>query len=116
NSAIAHAAISANITTRNVTICLSLIISNSYKSRQIYFYLVTFGFLNHFKPQKMNTNPPEDQYSRNEDLENYFANTIIPQLFIDGDFILRKFTPPAMTHFSLTEADVDRDINEVKDK
>lgn len=63
----------------------------------------------------MNTNPPEDQYSRNEDLENYFANTIIPQLFIDGDFILRKFTPPAMTHFSLTEADVDRDINEVKD-
>ena len=26
----------------------------------------------------------------NEDLENYFANTIIPQLFVDSELILRK--------------------------
>lgn len=51
----------------------------------------------------------------NEDLENYFANTIIPQLFVDADLILRKFTPPAMKHFSLSNDDIDRDIHEVKD-
>lgn len=37
----------------------------------------------------------------NEDLENYFSNTIIPQLFVDAQLILRKFTPPAMKHFKL---------------
>lgn len=57
----------------------------------------------------------QDIYVRNEDLENYFANTIIPQLFIDANFILRKFTPPAMKHFSLSEADINRNIHEVKD-
>lgn len=50
----------------------------------------------------------------NEELENYFANTIIPQLFVDADLILRKFTPPAMKHFSLTDADINRDIKEVQ--
>ncbi|MFD3001365.1 hypothetical protein ACFS7Z_13405 [Pontibacter toksunensis] len=34
----------------------------------------------------------------NDELENYFSNTIIPQLFVDADMILRKFTPPAMRH------------------
>lgn len=57
----------------------------------------------------------KDIYIRNEELENYFANTIIPQLFVDANFILRKFTPPAMKHFSLTDADIDRDIHDVKD-
>jgi two-component system, OmpR family, phosphate regulon sensor histidine kinase PhoR len=40
----------------------------------------------------------------NEDLENYFRNTIIPQLFVDADLILQKFTPPAMKQFSVTWA------------
>lgn len=52
---------------------------------------------------------------KNQDLENYFANTIIPQLFIDGNLILKKFTPPAMKQFSLTDADVNRDIHDVKE-
>jgi two-component system phosphate regulon sensor histidine kinase PhoR len=39
----------------------------------------------------------------NEELENYFSNTIIPQLFVDADLILRKFTPPAMKHFNLKQ-------------
>ncbi|CAM4291073.1 ATP-binding protein [Gillisia limnaea] len=59
--------------------------------------------------------PSKNLYVKNEELENYFANTIIPQLYVDGQMILRKFTPPAMVHFSLTKADIDRDINEVKD-
>lgn len=57
----------------------------------------------------------EEIYLKNEELENYFANTIIPQLFVDANFILRKFTPPAMRHFSLTDADLNRNINEVKE-
>ena len=58
---------------------------------------------------------PEAIQVKNEELENYFANTIIPQLFVDADLILRKFTPPAMTHFKLSEQDIGRDINRVKD-
>ncbi len=61
-------------------------------------------------------NPSKPQLRElNEDLENYFANTIIPQLFVDADFILRKFTPPAMKQFALTNADIDRDIHHVVD-
>lgn len=57
----------------------------------------------------------EEYYHLNEELENYFANTIIPQLFIDGKMVLRKFTPPAMKQFSFTKDDVNRDFHEVKD-
>ncbi|SMC87732.1 sensor histidine kinase [Pedobacter africanus] len=39
----------------------------------------------------------------NEALENYFSNTIIPQLFVDANLILRKYTPPAMKQFKLRE-------------
>lgn len=51
----------------------------------------------------------------NEELENYFRNTIIPQLFVDAALILRKFTPPAMKQFSLKDTDVGRPIVEVKE-
>lgn len=44
----------------------------------------------------------------NDELENYFRNTIIPQLFVDRDLILRKFTPPAMKQFSLKTGDVGK--------
>ena len=52
----------------------------------------------------------------NEELENYFRNTVIPQLFVDSDLILRKFTPPAMKQFRLTEADTGRPISEVSNR
>ena len=51
----------------------------------------------------------------NFDLANYFSNTIIPQLFVDADLILRIFTPPAMTQFSLTYDHVGYHIHDVKD-
>ena len=51
----------------------------------------------------------------NDELENYFRNTIIPQLFIDGELKLQKFTPPAMKQFSLSSNDVGRPINDIKD-
>jgi two-component system phosphate regulon sensor histidine kinase PhoR len=51
----------------------------------------------------------------NDELENYFGNTIIPQLFVDADLVLRKFTPPAMKQFSLGPHDIGRSFNDIKD-
>jgi len=51
----------------------------------------------------------------NEELENYFRNTIIPQLFIDAHLILRKFTPPAMRQFSLKLTDVGRPLADIRE-
>lgn len=51
----------------------------------------------------------------NFDLSNYFSNTIIPQLFVDADLILRIFTPPAMKQFSLKYDHVGKNISDVKD-
>lgn len=51
----------------------------------------------------------------NDELENYFRNTIIPQLFVDGALKLQKFTPPAMKQFSLSASDVGKSINDVKE-
>lgn len=45
----------------------------------------------------------DDLAELNEELENYFSNTIIPQLFVDANLILRKFTPPAMKQFTLKQ-------------
>ena len=49
------------------------------------------------------------------DLANYFSNTLIPQLFVDKDLILRIFTPPAMKQFSLSYDHVGSSINDIKD-
>lgn len=51
----------------------------------------------------------------NDELENYFRNTIIPQLFVDGELKLRKFTPPAMKQFSLSPNDIGQSIENIKD-
>ncbi len=51
----------------------------------------------------------------NDELENYFKNTIIPQLYIDANLILRKFTPPAMKQFSLSSSDVGKFIGDIID-
>ncbi len=51
----------------------------------------------------------------NDELENYFRNTIIPQLFVDADLILRKFTPPAMKQFSLSPEHIGRPLEDIVD-
>ncbi|RVT97221.1 hypothetical protein EOD41_19660 [Mucilaginibacter limnophilus] len=51
----------------------------------------------------------------NELLENYFRNTIIPQLFVDANLVLRKFTPPAMRQFKLKDSDIGRPIEDIID-
>ncbi|HSN60354.1 MAG TPA: ATP-binding protein [Ferruginibacter sp.] len=57
----------------------------------------------------------QELIEHNDELENYFRNTIIPQLYVDGDLKLRKFTPPAMKQFSLSAGDIGIHINEIKD-
>lgn len=57
----------------------------------------------------------ENLLEQNDELENYFRNTIIPQLFIDAHFVLRKFTPPAMKQFDLASSDVGRSIHDIHD-
>lgn len=50
-----------------------------------------------------------------DDLENYFKNTIIPQLFVDADLILRKFTPPAMKQFNFSPEDLGKPLEDMVD-
>ena len=61
------------------------------------------------------TPPIKSLEEQNDELENYFRNTIIPQLFVDANLILRKFTPPAMKQFSLSLGDVGRSVEDIKD-
>jgi two-component system phosphate regulon sensor histidine kinase PhoR len=51
----------------------------------------------------------------NEELENYFSNTIIPQLFVDANLTLRKFTPPAMKQFKLEEEFIGKPFEEIQE-
>jgi len=51
----------------------------------------------------------------NDELENYFRNTIIPQLFVDANLILRKFTPPAMKQFNFKASHIGRPMEEMVD-
>lgn len=51
----------------------------------------------------------------NDELENYFRNTIIPQLFVDAQLILRKFTPPAMKQFNLKDEHIGQPLANVNE-
>ncbi|MDE3184159.1 MAG: PAS domain-containing protein [Bacteroidota bacterium] len=51
----------------------------------------------------------------NDELENYFRNTIIPQLFVDANLLLQKFTPPAMKQFNLKKDDIGKSIIDIKE-
>lgn len=51
----------------------------------------------------------------NDELENYFKNTIIPQLFVDSDLILRKFTPPAMKQFNFMPENIGKPFEDLVD-
>lgn len=57
----------------------------------------------------------KDLKELNEELENYFRNTVIPQLYIDGNFILQKFTPPAMKLFNLSKSDIGKHLKDLSD-
>lgn len=65
--------------------------------------------------QPNNAQNVEELIELNEELENYFINTIIPQLFVDADLILRKYTPPAMKQFNFSVDDIGRPMTEMID-
>lgn len=58
----------------------------------------------------------KDLTKLNADLENYFRNTIIPQLFFDKNLTLRKFTPAAMKQFKLSSIDIGRSIYDIQNR
>ncbi|MDN3722669.1 PAS domain-containing protein [Roseibium salinum] len=51
--------------------------------------------------------------SANSDLKNLFSNTRIAMLFLDKDFRIRNFTPPAKPLFRLRDHDVGRPLDEL---
>lgn len=65
--------------------------------------------------EKENKKQIKELIELNEELENYFTNTIIPQLFVDADLILRKFTPPAMKQFNFTPDHIGKPMEELVD-
>ncbi len=67
------------------------------------------------EPQKFAKQDISKLIKLNDELENYFKNTIIPQLFVDANLILRKYTPPAMTQFRFTPEHIGRSIKDLTD-
>ncbi|WMJ74067.1 ATP-binding protein [Cytophagaceae bacterium ABcell3] len=55
----------------------------------------------------------DDLEKINEEQENYFQSTIIPQLFFDKDFILRKFSPAAMKQFELSDDSIGLHLDDL---
>ncbi|HYE70357.1 MAG TPA: CheR family methyltransferase, partial [Aquabacterium sp.] len=55
----------------------------------------------------------EDLAQANNDLKNLFANTEIAMLFLDRDFRIKNFTPPAKPLFHLRDHDVGRPLDEL---
>ncbi|OKS88936.1 chemotaxis protein CheB [Mucilaginibacter polytrichastri] len=49
----------------------------------------------------------------NDDLDNYFKNTEIGQIFVDNNLCIRKFNPASVKMINLIEADIGRPINDI---
>lgn len=49
----------------------------------------------------------------NDDLNNYFNSTVHAQLYVDRNFILRKFTPSAIRQINLTDGDIGRPLSDI---
>jgi two-component system CheB/CheR fusion protein len=49
----------------------------------------------------------------NDDLNNYFRSTDIGQIFLDGNLLIRKYTPPATALINLIETDIGRPITHI---
>jgi two-component system phosphate regulon sensor histidine kinase PhoR len=67
------------------------------------------------RPEREKDQQIKDLIELNDELENYFRNTIIPQLFVDAQLILRKYTPPAMKHFEFSPDDLGKPFADLVD-
>lgn len=48
-------------------------------------------------------------------MECYLENTVLPQVLVDKDLYLRKFTPGALRSFALSKTDQGRPLHELRD-
>ncbi|MEX0608819.1 MAG: PAS domain-containing protein [Balneolaceae bacterium] len=60
--------------------------------------------------------PPENLIELSKEIESYFSNHIIAQLFVDADLILRKFTSRAQQQFNLQETDIGKEVEYLSGK
>ena len=49
----------------------------------------------------------------NDDLNNYFRNSEVGQIFLDSNLIIRKFTPAAVGQINLIDGDIGRPISHI---
>lgn len=63
-----------------------------------------------------NLETQSSQSQENRILNQYFENSIVPQLLIDSELFLRDFTPAAANLFSLNNEDLDKSICGIKEK
>lgn len=49
----------------------------------------------------------------NDDMDNYFRSNLNGQLFVDGNLLLKKFSPAAVKHINLRESDIGRPIQHI---
>jgi two-component system, chemotaxis family, CheB/CheR fusion protein len=49
----------------------------------------------------------------NDDLNNFFSNSDIGQLFVDSNLIIRKFSPPVRKMVNLLDTDINRSITDI---
>lgn len=52
-------------------------------------------------------------FSKSNELKNCFKSTINVQLYVDNEFILRKFTPSAVLKINLKESDLGRPLTDI---
>lgn len=55
----------------------------------------------------------KELFELNDDLNNYFNNTDIGQILVDGNIIIRKFTPSSKQMINLIESDVGRPLKDI---
>ena len=56
----------------------------------------------------------EELNEANADLQNLFASTLVPTVFLDRGLRIKRFTPSAREVFRLRDEDIDRHIGDVK--
>ncbi len=49
----------------------------------------------------------------NDDLNNYFRSTVNGHIYVDNNFIIRKFTPSAIKQVNVKESDIGRPISDI---
>lgn len=55
----------------------------------------------------------KELFELNDDLNNYFNNSEIGQILVDGNIIIRKFTPSSKQMINLIESDIGRPLKDI---